>query len=232
MSMKMLRCDSAKKSTADFLAVFIVGILLGGSVLFGCSAGRTAPEEAARSVTVISDKAYNFATLRSVAIMPLTASPGVNLSEDDLERFSDALIGFAQNLSELTVINEESRDLSELAKTKLISSPHGVFYNAKLFGLALKAPAVLCGTINTYKSELRGGREYLPGSKVSLTLWLIDATSGRQVWTGSFAQGNEELSNNLISIFNGKNRAHKEAKTLLLQGLEASVKKLAANFTE
>ena len=205
----------------------ILCFLLGIFLSVGCvSYGIQRSDNSQSNITVIEERGYDPKLVRSGAVMPLVAGSGVTIDSVQLAALDIFLLQSVENFSDVVLINSENEKEVDEAKQKLVSSPHGVFYNAKVFGEALRAPFVLCGSINTFNAEMRGGREYYPNSKVGLTIWLVDTKSGQQVWTASYAKGNQELSSNLFELFTDGSRSYSSAHKLLSQGLSASVRRL------
>lgn len=143
------------------------------------------------SNVVFRDPNMDFGAIQTVAVMPFT-----NLTRDTLaaERVRDVFMTMLQATGGLYVIppGEVGRGISRLNIEHPASpTPEDVTKFAK----NVSVDAVFTGTLSEY-GEVRSGTS--TANVVSLSLQLMEAQTGRVVWTASSTQGGVTTSDRLF----------------------------------
>lgn len=135
-----------------------------------------------KSKVVFRDPNMDFGSLQTVAVMPF-----VNLTRDNLagERVRDVFMTMLQATGALYVIppGEVARGISRMSIDKPATpTPEDVTKFAK----NVNADAVFTGTLTEY-GEVRSGASQ--ANVVSLSMQMMEAQTGRVVWSASTTQG-------------------------------------------
>ena len=152
-------------------------------VFIGCASTR--------SKVVFRDANMDFGSIQSVAVMPFT-----NLTRESLagDRVRDAFMTMLQATGGLYVIppGEVARGISRLnLERPALPTPEEVTKFAK----NVNADAVFTGTVTEY-GEIRSGSS--TANVVSVSLQMMEAQTGRVVWTASSTQGGVTTSDRLF----------------------------------
>ncbi len=144
-----------------------------------------------KSKVVFRDPNMDFGAIQSVAVMPFT-----NLTRDTLagERVRDVFMTMLQATGGLYVIppGEVGRGISRLNLDRPASpTPEDVTKFAK----NVNADAVFTGTVTEY-GEVRSGTS--SANVVSMSLQMMEAQTGRVVWTASSTQGGVTTADRLF----------------------------------
>lgn len=163
-------------------------IRLGMAILFflvsaGCATGS--------SRVVFRDPNMDFGSLQAVAVMPFT-----NLTRENVagERVRDVFMTMLQATGGLYVIppGEVGRGISRLnLERPATPTPEEVTKFAK----NVNADAVFTGTLSEY-GEVRSGTS--TANVVSLSLQMMEAQTGRVVWSASSTRGGVTTSDRLF----------------------------------
>jgi hypothetical protein len=152
-------------------------------VFIGCASTK--------SNVVFRDPKMDFGAIQSVAVMPFT-----NLTRDTLagERVRDVFMTMLQATGGLYVIppGEVGRGISRLSLERPAApTPEEVTKFAKI----VNADAVFTGTLTEY-GEVRSGTS--TANVISLSLQMMEAQTGRVVWSASSTQGGVTTSDRLF----------------------------------
>jgi len=149
----------------------LVGLLL--LFLAGCSAAN---ERTYKNLNM------NFAAIQSVAIMPFQ---NLTSDEDAANRVRDAFMGMLQATEAMYVLppGEVKRGI-ERANVRSPETPTAE--EVKTLGQILDVQAVMTGTLREY-GQVRSGQS--EANLVSVSLQLLEAETGRVVWSGSSTKG-------------------------------------------
>jgi len=137
------------------------------------------------------DKSMDFGSVRTVAVMPF-----VNLSRDSGagDRVRDVLTSMLLATGSIYVVPHG--EVVRVATRASVSAPAtpSVEELVKL-GTQLKADAVVTGVVKEY-GEVRSGSA--SGNVVSLSLQLLETTTGKVVWTGTSTKGGVSWKDRLL----------------------------------
>jgi hypothetical protein len=152
-------------------------------VFIGCASTK--------SKVVFRDPNMDFGAIQSVAVMPFT-----NLTRDSMagEKVRDVFMTMLQATGGLYVIppGEVGRGISRLNLDRPASpTPEDVTKFAK----NVNADAVFTGTLTEY-GEVRSGTSI--ANVISMSLQLMEAQTGRVVWSASSIQGGVTTSDRLF----------------------------------
>ena len=143
------------------------------------------------SRVVFRDQNMDFGSLQAVAVMPFT-----NLTRDNMagERVRDVFMTMLQATGGVYVIppGEVGRGISRLNLERPASpTPEDVTKFAKI----VNADAVFTGTVTEY-GEVRSGTS--TANVVSLSLQMMEAQTGKVVWSASSTQGGVTTADRLF----------------------------------
>jgi hypothetical protein len=149
----------------------------------GCAATTTK--------VVYRDPNMDFGAIQTVAVMPFT-----NLTRENIagERVRDVFMTMLQATGGVYVIppGEVARGITRLGMERPASpTPEDVTKFAKI----VSADAVFTGTVNEY-GEVRSGTS--TANVVSVSLQMMEAQTGKVVWSASSIQGGVTMSDRLF----------------------------------
>jgi len=144
-----------------------------------------------KSKVVFRDPNMDFGAIQSVAVMPFT-----NLTRESQagERVRDTFMTMLQATGGVYVIppGEVARGISRLSLERPASpTPEDVTKFAK----TVNADAIFTGTLTEY-GEVRSGTS--SANVISLSLQMMEAQTGRVVWTASSTQGGVTTTDRLF----------------------------------
>jgi hypothetical protein len=151
----------------------------------------TASMSPAQVTDVYRDPQMDFGTIRAVAVLPFA-----NLARDQVvaERVRDVFINKLLSTEAVYVlpVGEVGRGLSRVeVQNPSAPTPEEV---VKL-GAFLKAEAVITGVVREY-GEVRSGTT--SSNIISMSIQLVEAQTGRIVWSGSATKGGITFMNRLF----------------------------------
>lgn len=151
----------------------------------------TASAAVAQVTDVYRDPRMDFATIQTVAVVPFA-----NLARDQLvsERVRDVFINKLLSTEAVYVlpVGEVGRALTTL-EVQNPSTPTAD--EIVKLGSLLKADAVITGVVREY-GEVRSGTT--TANVISMSIQLIEAQTGRIVWSGSSTKGGISFMNRLF----------------------------------
>jgi len=167
------------KTTPGFVAVVLVLL------------GITAPVCTAQVTDVFRDPNMDFGSIQTVAVAPFA-----NLARDQVvaDRVRDVFINRLLSTGAVYVlpIGEVARGI---AKLELQSPSSPTPEEAVNLGALLKADAVITGVVREY-GEVRSGTT--TANIISMSIQLIEAGTGRVVWSASSTKGGVSFWNRLF----------------------------------
>jgi hypothetical protein len=167
------------KSAPGFVASVLV--VLGMSVSVG----------SAQVTDVYRDPNMDFGSIKTVAVMPFA-----NLARDQVvaERVRDVFINRLLSTEAVYVlpVGEVARGI---AKTELLNPSAPSPEEAVKLGAFLKADAVITGVVREY-GEVRSGTT--SANVISMSIQLIEAGTGKVVWSASSTKGGISFWNRLF----------------------------------
>lgn len=150
------------------------------SVLFQLAV--TASVGSAQVKDVYRDPNMDFGSIRTIAVMPFT-----NLARDQVvsERVRDVFINRLLSTEAVYVlpVGEVARGI---AKTEVLTPSAPTPEEVVKFGALVKADAVITGVVREY-GEVRSGTT--TANIISMSIQLIEAGTGRVVWSASSTKG-------------------------------------------
>lgn len=204
------------------------------AVMLGCAPvgerGRGAQKSASPAVhaplTSEWARGVNALTVNEVAVLPLTASGRARtLAPTDLNAFTGSLVRSLQNNTSLSVLNVSAPDRvrSAAQSTERAQPP---LTRATEFGRALGVQGVLHGTVTRFDTPESGATE--GAGNASFTLWLVDAEKGQTVWTATFQDQMEPLTDNLLAARSRIQRGigYQSSQDYLIRGFEEAARDL------
>jgi hypothetical protein len=164
-------------------------LILTASVLMAAVA---APAVCAAQVTdVYRDPRMDFGSVQTVAVAPFS-----NLTRDQVvaERVRDVFINrlLASGAVYVLPVGEVSRGL---AKAEIQNPMTPTTEEVVKLGGILKVDAVITGVVREY-GEVRSGST--ASNVISLSIQLVECSSGRIVWSGSSTKGGVSFRNRLL----------------------------------
>ena len=143
------------------------------------------------SKVVYRDRNMDFGAIQAVAVMPFS-----NLTRDNLaaERVRDVFMTMLQATGSVYVIppGEVTRGISRINLDRPASpTPEEV----TKFSKSVSADAVFLGSVNEY-GEIRSGSS--SANVVSVSLQMMEAQTGRVVWSAASTQGGVKTSDRLF----------------------------------
>lgn len=137
------------------------------------------------------DRQMDFGSIRSVAVMPFS-----NLSRDNLagERVRDVVANMLL-ASEATYVIPLGEVVRAMGRVGVASATALSTEDVIKLGKALKAEALLTGVVREY-GEVRSGTA--TGNVVSLSLQMVETTSGKVVWSATSTKGGISFSDRLL----------------------------------
>ncbi len=184
---------SIKISPRFFLLFFVCA-------LFACTpSGSPGQNGVVRRSPLTSESAKQFQAVRvnSILVMPLSGSaPGEPISPG----LTELLMGSLERKTSLDLVNRSDRDRATNEIRKAQTLPQALKAQSALAGKALDAQGVLYGVITNYEesSGSRLGADRL--ASAGFKLWLIDPKTSQTLWTASYENAEEPLSENLFRL--------------------------------
>lgn len=160
-------------------------------ILFVILFTLTACAGAMRAHDVYRDPNMDFGSIQTAAVMPF-----VNLSRDQLagDRVRDVFITMLLSTGSVYVLppGEISRGILQAG---IVNPGQPDIEETKRFAAAVKADVVITGVIREY-GEVRAGQA--AANMISVSLQLVEAKTGRTVWSASTTEGGIGLSDRLF----------------------------------
>jgi len=151
----------------------------------------TAPASTAQVTDVYRDPRMDFGTIQTVAVMPFT-----NLSRDQVvaDRVRDVFINKLLSTEAVYVlpVGEVGRGI---LRVEMVNAATPTPEEVVKLGAFLKADAVITGVVREY-GEVRSGTT--ASNVISLSIQLVEAQTGRVVWSGSSTRGGITFMNRLF----------------------------------
>ncbi len=148
----------------------------------GCGSARTKPYQ---------DRNMDFGAIRTVAVLPFS-----NLSRDNLaaERVRDVFASMLLSTGAVYVVpyGEVIRTIGK-AGIPIAATP--ATEDVTKLGTSLKADAVVVGVVKEY-GEVRSGSA--SGNVVSMSVQLLETSTGRVVWSGATTKGGVTMKDRLL----------------------------------
>jgi hypothetical protein len=137
------------------------------------------------------DKAMDFGSVRTVAVMPI-----VNLSRDNLagERVRDVITTMMLASGAFYVV-PQGEVIRVATKAGITMPATPTVEDVVRFGTMLKVDAVITGTVKEY-GEVRAGSA--TGNVISLSLTMQECATGKIVWTGTTTRGGVTWKDRLL----------------------------------
>lgn len=137
------------------------------------------------------DKAMDFGSVRTVAVLPI-----VNLSRDNLagERVRDVITTMMLASGAFYVV-PQGEVIRVVAKVGVASPATPSVEEVMKFGTTLKVDAVITGTVKEY-GEVRSASA--SGNVISLSLQMQECATGKVVWSGTTTRGGVTWKDRLL----------------------------------
>lgn len=177
-------------------------------------------------------KGVNAITLNEIAVLPLVSSGRAEqLGPTDLSAFTQMLIRSLQNNTSLSVLNVAHPDKVQAAFDK---NDRSMPPRTRAFGIgkALGVQAVLHGAITRFDLPEQSGPQ---GSEsAAFTLWLVDSERGQTVWTATFQESSEAITDNLLDLRSKLKRGigFKSSEQLLSRGFDDAARSIEKSRSE
>jgi len=145
----------------------------------------------ASSGTKFQDRNMDFGSVKTVAVMPFMNMSRDNLAADRVrDVFATSLL--ATEAVYVVPLGEVARALGRVGVAN-VSTP--TVEEAQKLGQALKAEALITGVVKEY-GEVRSGNAV--GNVVSVSVQMMDAASGKVVWSASTTQGGVSFGDRML----------------------------------
>ncbi len=167
----------------------------------GCAQRTGKPHEGIAQRSLVTSVSREFKPRRVNAVGVLTLENGIGgaaLSDTALHDLTSNLATALSANTSLDVINDTNPNLVSRSMTEITSSPISARSKAIKLGRGIGAQAVLYGVISRYVDTAQRGQIAREGTAVGFKLWLIDPSSGVELWSASFDKANAPLSDNLL----------------------------------
>lgn len=140
---------------------------------------------------VFHDEKMDFGAIQNVAVMPLA-----NFTRDSQasDRVRDVFIAKLLSTGALYVV-PVGEVAKGIAKTEIVTPTAPSPEEVVKFGSAIKVQAVIVGAVREY-GEVRSGTA--AANVISVNLQMIEAQTGRVVWSGSSTKGGISVSDRLF----------------------------------
>lgn len=140
---------------------------------------------------VFHDEKMDFGAIQNVAVMPLA-----NFTRDSQasDRVRDVFIAKLLSTGALYVV-PVGEVAKGIAKTEVVTPTAPSPEEVVKFGSAIKVQAVIVGAVREY-GEVRSGTA--AANVISVNLQMIEAQTGRVVWSGSSTKGGISVSDRLF----------------------------------
>jgi hypothetical protein len=137
------------------------------------------------------DREMDFGAVRTVAVLPFQ-----NLSRDNLaaERVRDVFASMLLATGAVYVV-PYGEVLRTVGKAGIVTASVPATEDVQKLGTALKADAVFVGVVKEY-GEVRSGSA--SGNVVSMSVQLIETTTGKVVWAGATTKGGVTMKDRLL----------------------------------
>lgn len=186
-----------RRFSALFSCMFIGGVVALSGV--GCSSYSPTGGTKVQQPALRTDQARGFKPLliNSLAVMPFTPS---TLAADYPPTLDDDFLNALEQRTSLALLNHSERAKVEEALKASAGVGPTAAQRASAFGKNVGAQGVLYGTVTKYQqsSGSKYGAEQLAAA--GFRLWLIDPTSGQVLWSASYDNTEQPLSENLFRL--------------------------------
>ncbi len=148
----------------------------------GCTSARHRPYQ---------DKQMDFGAIRTVAVLPFT-----NLTRDNLagERVREVFASTLLATGAVYVV-PHGEVVRTVGRAGIAAPSAPATEEIVKLGTALKADAVIVGVVKEY-GEIRSGSA--TGNVVSMSVQLIETTTGKVVWSGASTKGGVTMKDRLL----------------------------------
>ncbi len=175
---------------------------------FGCAptqgprAGLAAREQVGPRSFLVSEPAKSFKplTVNVVALLPLTANFGVGLSPEDLERLSLKMVREFELRSSLDIRNTSATQEFLNAVEAQANAQQPLRSNAAAVGRKLEAQGVIYAQITRYVESDGSKLGASNSGAAGFRLWLVDPRTEAVLWTATYDEQNQPLSDNLLKL--------------------------------
>ncbi|MFN8389163.1 MAG: hypothetical protein U0136_02595 [Bdellovibrionota bacterium] len=209
-------------------------IIFSALVSLGCTADSSEHHNALVKPPLTTDSSKNFKPLRvnEIAVLPLAATPtpgsAVEISTDSLDQ---AQLDSLQRHTSLGIVNLSHPNEAKAAFAKVQHSAVSIRDRAVAVGQALHVQGVLYGVVTRYEESTgsRYGAEKL--AKAGFKLWLVDPQTNTLLWTASYENAEQPLSDNLFRLREKVNTGgvgFRSAMELAKLGFDSVAKELEA----
>lgn len=183
-------------------------LVFSSSLLTACAPTKSARSHAAARAQVgprtflVSEpsKAFKPITVNVVALLPLTADFGIGLSPEDLERLSSKMVREFELRTSLDVRNSAAAAELKVAVESQAATQEPLRTRAAAIGRRLEAQGVLYAQITRYVESDGSKLGASNAGAAGFRLWLIDPRNAAVLWTATYDEQNEPLSDNLLKL--------------------------------
>ena len=182
--------------------------ILGSSLVSACAPGQSGRGHAAARAQVgprsflASEPSRSFKpiTVNVVALLPLTADFGVGLSPEDLDRLSSKMVREFELRTSLDVRNTADAEELRFAVASEASAQEPLRTRAAAIGRRLEVQGVLYAQITRYIESDGSKLGASNAGAAGFRLWLVDPRNAAVLWTATYDEQNEPLSDNLLKL--------------------------------
>lgn len=132
--------------------------------------------------------------------MPLEEGVGVRLSKAVSGKLDTALIDAFELDTSVEILNKESPQAVSLSVEKKWKESGAPLSRALAVGQELEAQGVLFGVINKYVERSGSAYGASRSSELGFRLWLLDVEKRKVVWTATYRNAEQPLSENLFRV--------------------------------
>lgn len=152
------------------------------------------------ALSVETAEGFQPLALNEIAVLPLVAAHPEVVTAETLETLTKELLMVFDLNTSLVLLNirEKQSVTQALSVNRELKLP--LFARARELGKSLSAQGVLCGVVNRY-TESRGSKFGGESrSAVEFRLWLIDRELGKVMWSATYSDTDQPLSENVLRL--------------------------------
>ncbi len=204
--------------------IFILSFFV-GFVFAACrDLSGGSPSLVHKPLATASSKDFRPLAINEVAILPLSVRSDETRKASLESSLTDYLVRAFELESTLTVLNSRVPLEKEASVREIINSKLPEKTRATELAKQLGAQGALYGVVNRV-GELRDAGNASAGSGIAFMLWLMDAETQKVVWTASYEQNDQPLSENLFRMGSTSLR-YEDPQAKLLSGFREAARAL------
>lgn len=178
----------------------LMGILIFLSACSGYSITGGPGPLVKKSLTTEPSPTFRPTKINVLAILPLEHGTSASFSPQTKEMLTALLIEAFHSGTSMEIVNAVQPKLVQNVWSEIARNPLPLQTRAASYGSRLHSQGVLYGVINHYQQLQGSGYGASQTGAVGFKLWLLDITSNQVVWSATFNNHEQPLSENLFRV--------------------------------